>query len=123
MPDLTPAAEIRAAAALVRSHAEAASADAGTPWTSHPRRPEQADSVADIRSTPFKMLLHGAAPYGRGPFVTGPVGRWIALVDPAVGLLLAAWLDSAAEDAEQIGADHHALALARAINTPTEEPR
>ncbi|MFD8970505.1 hypothetical protein ACFV0C_36885 [Streptomyces sp. NPDC059568] len=41
---------------------------------------------------------------------------YIATMHPRVGMLLATWLDSAAEDATQIGADHHALALARAIN-------
>ncbi|MFE2497137.1 hypothetical protein [Streptomyces scopuliridis] len=45
------------------------------------------------------------------PLVKGPLA---GLADP-----LAAWLDSAAEDAEQIGADHRALTVARQINGPT----
>jgi len=40
----------------------------------------------------------------------------IAAMHPGVGLALADWLDSAAIDAEQIGPDPHALAVARAIN-------
>lgn len=42
---------------------------------------------------------------------------YIAAMHPGVGTALADWLDSAAVDAEQIGADHRALAVARLINT------
>lgn len=42
--------------------------------------------------------------------------EYIAAMHPTVGLALANWLDSAAEDAEQIGPDHRAVAVARAIN-------
>jgi hypothetical protein len=38
---------------------------------------------------------------------------------PNVGAVLAEWLDSAAKDAEQIGPDPHALAVARQINGTT----
>lgn len=41
--------------------------------------------------------------------------EYIALMHPGVGTALADWLDSAAEDAEQIGPDPRALATARAI--------
>ena len=41
--------------------------------------------------------------------------EYIAAMHPTVGLVLADWLDSAAEDAEQIGVDHRALAVARSI--------
>lgn len=41
--------------------------------------------------------------------------EYIAAMHPSVGLALADWLDSAAEDAEQIGPDPHALAVARAL--------
>jgi hypothetical protein len=39
-----------------------------------------------------------------------------AVVDPELASLLADWLDRAAEDAEQIGANFHALAVARLVN-------
>jgi hypothetical protein len=42
--------------------------------------------------------------------------EYIAAMHPGVGVALADWLDSAAEDAEQIGPDPHAIATARAIN-------
>lgn len=42
--------------------------------------------------------------------------HYIAAMHPGVGAALVAWLKSAAEDAEQIGPDPHALAVARAIN-------
>lgn len=45
----------------------------------------------------------------------GPAGDYAALWGPDVADALAYWLDSAAEDAEQIGPDPHALAVARAI--------
>ena len=45
---------------------------------------------------------------------------WIAAMHPGVGHALADWLDSAAEDAEQIGADFRALAVARQINTGSQ---
>jgi hypothetical protein len=38
------------------------------------------------------------------------------VVDADLAMPLADWLDSAAEDAEQIGADFRGLAVARAIN-------
>lgn len=41
---------------------------------------------------------------------------YIAAMHPGVGKALADWLNSAAEDAEQIGPDPHAVAVARAIN-------
>lgn len=42
--------------------------------------------------------------------------EYIAATHPGVGAALADWLESAAVDAEQIGPDHRALAVARAIH-------
>lgn len=42
--------------------------------------------------------------------------RYIAAMDPGVGAALAAWLDSAAYDAEMVGPDPQAMAVARLIN-------
>jgi hypothetical protein len=43
------------------------------------------------------------------------IADYIAAMHPGVGAAVADWLDSAAEDAELIGADHRALAAARQI--------
>ena len=45
----------------------------------------------------------------------------IALWHPGVALAVAEWLDSAAHDAEQVGADPHALVVARALLNEPEE--
>lgn len=46
----------------------------------------------------------------------GPAfAAWIAAMHPLVGIALADWLDSAAEDAETIGLDPFAVAVARAF--------
>jgi hypothetical protein len=45
-----------------------------------------------------------------------PHAPYIAAMHPGVALAVADWLESAAEDAEQIGPDPHAVAVARAIN-------
>lgn len=110
MPDLTPAAELRAASAKLRSAALSAQEASPTPWTP--------DDPMD------------------------PELRWIALMHPGMGPLLAKLLDDAARsyDAAAIAAGRvwplpcdeseafirqqtptAALAVARAVNTPTEE--
>ncbi|MEV4975570.1 hypothetical protein [Streptomyces scopuliridis] len=48
-------------------------------------------------------------------WVNDEPASWAPTAVTQFGPALAAWLDSAAEDAEQIGADRHALAVARAI--------
>lgn len=47
--------------------------------------------------------------------VGGPAGDFCALMSPDAALALAEWLDSAAEDVKQIGADFRALAVARQL--------
>lgn len=82
----TAADELRAASAFVRSVAQANQAIS----ENRPLSPEmQGRTRADVA----RADMH-----------------------PAVGRALADWLDSAAVDAEQIGADPHALAVARALN-------
>jgi hypothetical protein len=95
MPDLTPAAELRAAAATLKAAALGAQEASPTPWT--PGDP------------------------------TDPQLRWIALMDPDMGPLIAqvfdrwAWL----VDLDPIFLDRvggpETLAVARSLNTPTEE--
>lgn len=48
--------------------------------------------------------------------------EYIAALHPTVGRALADWLASAAEDAEQVGPDHRALAVADALLNAPKEP-
>lgn len=113
MPDLTPAAELRAASATLKAAALSAQEAIPTPWTP--------DDPMD------------------------PELRWIALMDPAMGPPLAEWLEYMARRyenrlkvaavvwsdaldrsdadrfADKVDGGTHALAVARSINTPTEE--
>ncbi|MFB6977728.1 hypothetical protein [Streptomyces scopuliridis] len=112
----TTASELRTAGNKLRALARAAADDSGsTGWNASRHFPDQPDATfTSLWATGIKSLLRGG---GRvPPYVAAPVGDYIAEVDPALGLLLADWLDSAAEDAEQIGPDRHALAVARQIN-------
>lgn len=111
MSDRTPAQTLRAAAQKLRDLATAANTTAPAPWEPrriHPTIPDS-DSYR-LWAADRRPILHG----GR-PFVLGPVAHYTTTLHPGVSLALAAWLDSAAEDAELIGPDHHALATARAI--------
>lgn len=63
-----------------------------------------------------QALIHGGGhPRGTGPSMAVQHGEFMAVMDPVAGLLFADWLDSAAEGAEQIGPDPHAVAVARQI--------
>jgi len=99
----TPAEDLRTAAAKLRELIAAVSRDIDTNpyWTSDEHPPHDHSSL-----------------YARGVDggLGGPAGAFAAAMHPGVGAALADWLDSAAEDAEQIGADYRALAVARAIN-------
>ena len=65
-------------------------------------------------------LEYGSVPlYYVADAETPEVAAYIAAMGPNVGALLADWLDSAAEDAMQIGPDPRALAVARAVNAAT----
>lgn len=129
----TPADELRTAAATLRALATAASTnDDGTPtaqWAFTERRfdsgegwgsgmlraVDSLDGDADPRLG--KALVHGSGgTRGQSPSLAVQHGEYIAAMDPGVGAAIADWLDSAAEDAEQIGADYRALAAARQIN-------
>jgi hypothetical protein len=131
MPDLTPAAELRAAAARLRYllHSD------GMPepvqqarWQLDPERMGSITAVGETR--PIAQAFWGG------------VGDYMIAMQPAVGAALADWLDDAARscDATVIAAKHvwplgsdeseafireqtptHALAVARSLNTPTEE--
>jgi hypothetical protein len=125
----TPADELRTAAERLRALAAAASTDPdGTPtanWHAKPRWPNNDDGSrylfgdhltrddGHIYSWP---LLNRGGSLQRPSYMRGQHAEYAAAMGPGVGLALADWLESAAEDAEQIGADHRALTVARAIN-------
>lgn len=130
----TPADELRTAAATLRALATTASTGrAGEPtvrWAftetssdfgkGHGSGMLRATDALDAEADPRlgKPLIHGSSgTRGRAPSLAVQHGEYIAAMDPTLGLLLADWLDSAAQDAEQIGPDHHALAVARQINS------
>lgn len=117
---MTAADELRTAAATLRALATAASTDLygrdTSTWTSHHVNDRDARLYGPDR---VRIIRGGSSgPHGRGvhPHLAPVHADYIAAVHPGVGLALADWLDSAAEDAEQIGADYRALAVARAIN-------
>lgn len=127
MPETSPADELRTAAATLRKWSTAAHADAGAPWESRPRRENDPLGPTSPTCTPWASIIHG--PPARVPaYVTGPVGRWMALMDPGMGPLLADWLESVAAHLEATAhpgwhstVAPHAFAIARRINTK-EQP-
>ncbi|WP_326811663.1 hypothetical protein [Streptomyces scopuliridis] len=132
----TPADELRTAAQKLRTLATAAStgrADEPTgQWAFTETRSDSGEGHGSgmLRATDNlnaeadprlgKPLIHGSSgTRGRAPSLVVQHGDYIAATDPTLGLLVADWLASAAEDADQIGPDHQALAVARQINAST----
>jgi hypothetical protein len=112
MPDLTPADELRAAAERLRRLGNAALMDVLTNsfWHSEIVPAEDSD---------------GRYAHGMRSGMGGEAGDLGAVFTPGMVTLLAEWLDTAADYAEpgvhfptHIG---RAYAVARAVNTPTEE--
>lgn len=138
---MTPAAELRAAAASLRELATTASTDDdGTPtahWNAKPcQSPEFAGVIPDDgsrllcgdyltrddgRRISWPNLLHARAARSAA-YMRARHAAYAAAMGPTVGLALADWLESVAsrareEGGEWVGADlHHALAVVRAIN-------
>ena len=120
----TPADQLTAAADKLRELATTASTDGRdkptTRWHFKKRDERTGYLYAENPDGPgVRLLLGGSSgPHGRGshPGMRTRHGEYVAAMDPTVGIALADWLASAAEDAEQIGPDPHALAVARAIN-------
>ncbi|MBW5420310.1 hypothetical protein GKQ77_01825 [Streptomyces sp. BG9H] len=122
----TPADELRTAAATLRVHAAAAAEDSGnTTWHTTRHFPDQPNTTyTTVWATDGKPLLRGGGGRGRPhPYVSAPVGDYIAAMDPAVGLALADWLDATAARLQQQAhpdwqdtVEPQALAVARAIN-------
>lgn len=104
----SPADELRAAASRLRELAERATHENRTAWSTGNTLGSKIPVVVDDPEQPSVLIETYAARLEA-------VNRYVAAMDPALGLALAAWLDQAAEDAEQIGADPHAIAVARSI--------
>ncbi|MFD5384320.1 hypothetical protein ACFWMG_04985 [Streptomyces sp. NPDC127074] len=125
MTDTSPAVQIRAAAELLRALATAASTATATPidkggkpttrWHFKKREQDSGYLYAANPDGPGTRLIHSNAGRGSYPSMRTRHGEYAAAMDPTVGLALADWLDSAADDAEQVGPDPHALAVARQI--------
>lgn len=96
----TPANELRTAAEKIRRLAM------GAPANNQPWRYAKGLPSDSVRTATGWEVAYGDAP--------GDL-QYIAAMHPGVGLALADWLSSAADDAQQIGADPHALAVARQI--------
>lgn len=112
----TPAQELRTAAQTLRSAADHAGGD---DWIADHYPEGTVVHPADSTTSIFRLAADGMRAAGT-PHVLAPIGEYIATVSPALGLLFADWLDSAAVEAEQIGTDPRALAVARRINAATK---
>ena len=110
----TPADELRAASARLRDLTTALG-DCRGPWY-----------VVNREQHPYPQRIDNiGVPYIVASTTTDPshsptIADYICTMHPGVGKALAIWLDSAAEDAEQIGVDFRALDLARQINTGSQ---
>lgn len=126
---MTPADELRTAAAKLRALATAAATDGRDRptaiWHFKPRDSRSGYLYAENPDGPGVRLLTGGStgPHGRGshPGMRTRHGEYAAAMDPTVGLALAAWLDSwTGIDLSEGGPlpedARHALAVARAIN-------
>jgi hypothetical protein len=110
----TPTHDLRTAAAKIRKLATADGVPPG-PWTTTPRYRKGTNAI--VQYDVYKPPLPGSNTRGHKAIHPSRTDAlYSAAMHPDVGLALADWLDSAAEDAEQIGPDHRALAVARAIN-------
>lgn len=104
----TSASQLTAAAKLLRERATAAIHGGRTTWRLGNTLGTKTAVVLDDPDKPTVLIETYAERLER-------VNAYLTLVGPATGLALAEWLESAAEDAEQIGPDFRALAVARAI--------
>ncbi|MGW4670112.1 hypothetical protein [Streptomyces sp. NPDC004324] len=113
---MTPADEIKQAAAKLRALAEAAAAESGNPrWTSSRVFPDQHDSDASV------VRAEGARPVfavSQARYIRGPISDYAAAMDPMLGLALVDWLDQAADAfaGKPLPDGEPALAVARQIN-------
>jgi hypothetical protein len=116
----SPAETLRSAAGLIRERAEAVPQGAwkGRPWVAEECGDDEAGNCPCIVSQgERKPYLEAQVPpiqYVCDAESAGHAAH-IASWHPAVALAVADWLESAARDAEMIGPDPAALAVARAF--------
>ncbi|MFI5473168.1 hypothetical protein ACIA6D_23375 [Streptomyces cacaoi] len=123
-----PAAVLRAAAAKLRALAKAIDAPDLPDQTWHTE--ECADDDRGNCPCIVAQGSYAAEPSGAlqplyyvADAETPEVAAYITAMGPNVGTALAEWLESAARDAQEIGPDPHALAVARAVlGTPDQQP-
>lgn len=113
--ELTPSEQLRQAVETLRTMAQAATPG---PWMQDSDRPDivmkpdrpgfgwDGTAITSVQPDEFGLTEPDDAAF-------------IALMDPTLALMLADWLDSAAYEAELVGADRFALALAEHINGRT----
>lgn len=118
-----PADELKTAAATLRKLTAAIHApdlDDQAWHTEECADDEQGNCPCIVAQGAIGLLAGPSTPiYYIADAETPEVAAYIAAMGPDVGELLADWLDSAAEDAMQIGPDPRALAVARAVNAAT----
>jgi hypothetical protein len=117
---VTAAEELHAAATLLRDHLVSAATEG--PWRAVEYDSYSRDTYgfeAGLEATPGRLDVVGHG-YEGGGFDRLCDAQYVAAMHPGVGAAIANWLDDAAVDAEQIGANHHALAVARAILGQTD---
>jgi hypothetical protein len=107
---VTPAEELRTASNILRDRATAAIHEDRTTWATGHTKGSRSPVVLDHPDTPSVLIETYAARLEA-------VNRYLVLVGPEAGLVIAAWLADAANDAEQIGPNPHALTVARSIIT------
>lgn len=98
---MTPAEELRAAAKHLRTLAMGAPSNGARSW-----RYAKGSPSDSVRTEAGWEVCYGDSP--------GDL-RYIAAMHPGIGLAVTDWLESAAENAEQIGPDPRALAVARQL--------
>ncbi|MGI5162762.1 hypothetical protein ACQEU3_47150 [Spirillospora sp. CA-253888] len=117
MSALTPANELRAAAALLRDTARNAVVNGRDRYTTGSTLRTRSPVVVDDPDEPT-VLIETFAPH------LEQVNAWLVLMSPAIAGPLAALLEATTACGCEDGDDHYAqrqaaLALARAINHPT----
>jgi len=118
MPDLTPAAELRAAAERLREHVGYLHlSDVRGPWSVHAGPSGYPQSVNNVG-----VPIHVCSTY-TDPKAPPVMANYIALMHPGVGRAIADWLEQTARALEywRTAIPDAALAVARSLNTPTEE--
>ncbi|MYU20784.1 hypothetical protein [Streptomyces sp. SID8352] len=120
----SPADQLRAAAALLRARATAASTDPeGNPtadWHYAALRRGRAGlhgdhlTLDDGRVVSWPSIVRGGD-HTRPSYMYLAHAAYAATMGPVVGLALADWLEAAAADAQEIGASPQALAVAHQL--------